>query len=65
MKTSEFERILSAYGFTLVRINKHRIWSNGTFRVAVPHMEINRMVARRELKKIGYTGRVELLNYGA
>lgn len=64
MKTSEFEKLLAAVGFVLTRINKHRIWSRGNDRVAVPHYEINRMVARRELKKIGYTGRVEQLNFG-
>jgi predicted RNA binding protein YcfA (HicA-like mRNA interferase family) len=64
MKTSEFERILSSAGFVLSRITKHRIWARGTQRVAVPHHEINRMVARRVLKEIGYSGRVEQLNFG-
>lgn len=64
MKTKDFERILVSVGFALDRINKHRIYARGTQRVAVPHDQVNRMVARRILKEIGYTGRVEQLNFG-
>jgi predicted RNA binding protein YcfA (HicA-like mRNA interferase family) len=65
MKTREFERILESVGFWLARSNGHNVWSNGVRRVAVPHgKHINRMVARRLLKEIEYTGRVDELNYG-
>lgn len=65
MKTKEFARILIAEGFVLSRANKHEIWIKGSLRVAVPrHKTINRMVARRVLKEIGYSQRVEELNFG-
>lgn len=64
MKSADFERILSSAGFALLRVGKHRVWGRGTQRVAVPTKEINVMIARRELKKIGYSGRVEALNFG-
>jgi predicted RNA binding protein YcfA (HicA-like mRNA interferase family) len=65
MKTSDFERILSSLGFTLARTNSHRVWVKDAHRVAVPpHKTINKMIARRLLKEIGYTGKVPELNYG-
>jgi hypothetical protein len=65
MRTSDFERILASVGFSLVRGGKHKVWSNGTLNVAVPWgRTINRMLARRELKKINYTGSVPEINYG-
>jgi predicted RNA binding protein YcfA (HicA-like mRNA interferase family) len=64
MKTREFEKILESCGFWLARSNGHNMWSNGVKRVAVPHgKNINRMVARRLLKEIQYTGKVEAVNY--
>lgn len=65
MKTVDFERLLSSSGFVLVKSSKHKIWSNGTKTVAVPHdKQINRMIARRILKEIGYQQRVSELNFG-
>lgn len=64
MKALDFERLLSDFGFVLSRNSKHRIWTNGKYSVAVPQGKIiNKMVARRELKKIGYDKRVNELNY--
>lgn len=65
MKTVEFERLLVFSGFVLVRNSKHRIWAKDEKRVAVPnHKLINKMIARRVLKEIGYIGRVSELNFG-
>jgi hypothetical protein len=65
MKTNDFERLLSSVGFVMVRGGKHKVWSNGVHNVAVPWgRTINRMVARRELKKINFAGSVPELNYG-
>lgn len=65
MKTTDFERLLVTNGFILVRNSKHRIWAKDQKRVAVPnHKVINKMIARRVLKEIGYLGRVEELNFG-
>jgi predicted RNA binding protein YcfA (HicA-like mRNA interferase family) len=65
MKTREFERILAEQGFILKRIASHRVWTNGTQHVAVPlGKQINRMIARRLLKEIGYKGVVPELNFG-
>ena len=64
MKTLDFERILKSMGFELTRVSKHRIWSNGTKNIAVPHdKKINRMIARRTLKEIGYKEPVPEVNY--
>lgn len=40
----------------MIRAGKgsHEVWSNGQYTVTVTYPEMNRMVARRELKKIGY-----------
>ena len=55
MKSNEFERILKNEGYELVRVTKHRIWSNGVHSAPVPHdKEINDMVAQRILKEISY-----------
>lgn len=65
MKLNDFERLLSNFGFCLVRNSKHSIWSNGITQVAIPKGKvINRMVARRVLKEIGYKERVQELNFG-
>lgn len=65
MKTKEFERILKEMGYQIIRLGGHRIWGNGQRHIAVPNgREINKMVARRLLKEINYSGRVQELNYG-
>ena len=57
MRYRDFVSILKDLGFTLIRSGKgsHEVWSNGQQNVAVTYPEMNRMVARRELKKIGYS----------
>jgi hypothetical protein len=66
MKSTELEKILKLMGYSLVRLNKHRVWSNGKHSAPVPHdKEINRMVARRILKEIGYQQDVPEVNYYA
>ena len=65
MKTKDFCRIIESVGFVLVRSSDHIVYSNGQRNVAVPHQkEINRMMARRLLKEIGYKAAVPELNYG-
>lgn len=64
MKSREFERILEEEGYSLVRVSKHRIWSNGVHSAPVPHdKEINCMVAQRILKEIGYPKDVPQAKY--
>lgn len=66
MKTSDFERILAAFGFTLGRCGSHRIWVLGAYRIAVPHnRQINRMMAKRLLKEMQYPNHVPEINYFA
>jgi predicted RNA binding protein YcfA (HicA-like mRNA interferase family) len=68
MKTKEFLRILKDMGYALIRTGKHEIWGRPGHHIAIPHgsngKEINKMVARRILKEIGFQGRVQELNYG-
>jgi len=65
MKTRDFERLLTNAGFVLVRVNGHRIWSNGQRHVAVTKdRTIHRGIARRILKEIGYSEKVPELNFG-
>lgn len=55
MRVNELERILIKRGYCLIRCSKHKVWSNGTQSVAVPHArEINRNTAKGILKQIGY-----------
>lgn len=56
MRYKDFVSILKELNFNLVRAGKgsHEVWSNGKDQVSVTYPEMNRMVARRELKKIGY-----------
>lgn len=56
MRYKDFVSILKELNFNMVRTGKgsHEVWSNGTYNIAVTYPEINRMIARRELKKIGY-----------
>ena len=66
MKTVEFERILVDFGFSLVSSGKHRKWSNGVNTVMIPHArEINRMIAKRILREIGYDKPVGQVRYAA
>lgn len=57
MKYRDFVVILKECGFYFVRSGKgsHEIWSNGELSVTTTYPEMNRMVARRELKKIKYS----------
>lgn len=55
IKRQEFINIIKSMGFVFYRHGKHEVWSNGTRHIAIPSSkEINRMVARRLLKEIGY-----------
>lgn len=52
MKRKEVEKILKEYGYTLIRSNKHMIYSNGKISVAVPnHMDYSRGLTRRILQQ--------------
>lgn len=64
MKTNDFERILVTMGFLIMRNGSHKVWANGTKRVVIPSgRQINRMLARRLLKEIGYKESVPEINY--
>lgn len=56
MRYRDFVAILKELNFNMIRAGKgsHEVWSNGQHNVTVTYPEMNRMVARRELKKIGY-----------
>lgn len=55
MKLKDLEKILKLKNFWLERSAKHKIWTNGTINVAIPHQrEINRILAKHILKEIGY-----------
>ena len=55
MKTKIYVRIIESFGYVLTRVNKHLIYSNGTKSIPVPQgREVNRMMARRTLKELGY-----------
>lgn len=65
MKLVDFERLLKDSGYVLISNSKHRKWSNGVNAIVVPQGRIiNRMIARRLLKEIGYAQRVPELNFG-
>lgn len=65
MKTKDFERLLKELGFMLARTSNHRVWVKDSYRVAVPpHKVLNKMIARRLLKEINYTGKVPEIEYG-
>ena len=57
MSKKDFTTILKQFGFVFIRSGKgsHEVWSNGAMNVIVTYHSINRMIARRELKRIGYT----------
>lgn len=64
MRVKEFVRILRSLGFEIMRESEHTVWGKGDARVVVPHGKIiNRMLARKILKKIGYTGTVTEIKY--
>jgi len=56
MRYRDFVAILKELNFNMTKNGKgsHEVWSNGQHNVTVTYPEMNRMVARRELKKIGY-----------
>ena len=56
MRYIDYINILKSLNFHFVRAGKgsHEVWSNGQFQVIVTQRQVNRMVARRELKRIGY-----------
>lgn len=56
MRYRDFVVILKELNFSMIRSGKgsHEVWSNGVYNVVVTYPEVNRMIARRELKKIGY-----------
>lgn len=57
MKTKELLRILKDMGYALVRSGKHDVYAKPGHHVAIPHgngKEVNRMVARRILKEVGF-----------
>lgn len=54
LKTNEVIKVLNAHNFVLVRSNKHLIYSNGSFTVAVPHGRVcSRGLIRRLLTQAG------------
>lgn len=64
MKTKDFERILKDLGFQLVRSSDHKIWSDGRQTIPIPHNKnLNKMIARRILKSLGYRLSVPSINY--
>lgn len=56
MRYRDFVVILKELNFSMIRSGKgsHEVWSNGVHNVVVTYPEVNHMIARRELKKIGY-----------
>jgi hypothetical protein len=64
MKTKDFERILRELRFQLIRNSNHKIWSNGKETIPIPHKKtLNKMIARRLLKTLGYRLSVPVVNY--
>lgn len=56
MRYKEYTNILKELGFRYIRPVKgsHEIWSNGLLQLTVTQRAINRLIARKELKRIGY-----------
>jgi hypothetical protein len=54
MKLNELEKLLSISGYSLDRINKHRIWTKPSCNpIAVPsHRLVNKMVAKKIIKEL-------------
>ena len=65
MKNKDFARILKDEGFSPQRQSgSHLIWSDGKRNVSVPQgSNVNRMLARRLIKEIGYKGNIPELRY--
>jgi predicted RNA binding protein YcfA (HicA-like mRNA interferase family) len=65
MKYLEFIRILKIMGFFPIRqTGSHQTWSNGVKKVLVVNAgksrDINRIIARKELRRLGYPGYKEI-----
>ena len=57
MKTKDLERIMKKNGYVFIRNSGHIIWGNGVKTIAIPRgNEVNKMIAKRILKEIGYIG---------
>ena len=56
MRYRDYIAILKEFNFKMIRNGKgsHEVWSNGQQSITVTYPEVNRMIARRELKRIGY-----------
>lgn len=56
MKYRDLIKLLNNNGYTLKRVGKHQIFSNGIKHIAIPHTkEVNRMLTKRILKECGIT----------
>lgn len=52
MKHKDLTSLLNKLGFTLVRANKHEVWTNGKVTLTVPrHKEIGRHLARQIVRQ--------------
>lgn len=52
MKHKELTSLLNRLGFTLVRANKHEVWTNGKVTLTVPrHKEIGRHLAKQIVRQ--------------
>ena len=47
----DFVRLLDYNNYTLIRQNKHMIFSNGINKIAIPKVKPNQMVIRRLIKE--------------
>lgn len=65
MKIKDFERLLKEVGFKPDRQSgSHLVWISGERHVSVPQgRDLNKMLARRLLKEIGYIGVVPQIRY--
>ena len=64
MKSKTLVRMIERMGFTLIRSNKHDIYSNGSVTVILPqHSTISRPMAKQTLKLISYPENVCEINY--
>ena len=57
MRYSKFIKLLKQMGYYFVRSGKgtHEIWTNGDKKITITRQKINKMVAKRILKEIGFT----------
>ncbi len=66
MKTKALIRMMIRMGFSLIRSNKHDIYSNGSVTVVLPqHATVARPIAKQTLKLIRYPENVCEINYKA